>query len=145
MRSCLEIYSMDGTTNLPYGRHQQTLRNDYQRKDNEYSNTHSDALSYNAPGGNNSRIHKGDGHEYTLGKGTGNAPHIDWQPNCTAQMGVFISGFDTSIESGAGNEEDNAARNSMLTRSKYNNTYRYDYEASVDTIMNVNEGQFVLR
>lgn len=133
MRSCLEIYSMDGSSTMPYGRHQQEIRSDYQRT-NQYSDTHPDALS---PLHDDGKGRKGQG------KGTGHGGHGHWLPNCTAQLGVFnYSNFDTAIASGAGNEDDNKARNEMLTRSLYNDATPY---GSIDTSMNVREGQFVLR
>lgn len=133
MRSCLEIYSLDGSETMPYGRHQQELRSDYQRV-NQYSATHPDALS---PLHDDGKGRKGQG------KGTGHGGHSHWLPNCKGQLGVFnFSNFDTAISSGAGNEDDNNARNIALTRSLYNDANPYGV---VDTSINVNEGQFVLR
>lgn len=133
MRSCLEIYSLDGSQTMPYGRHQQELRSDYQRV-NQYSSTHPDALS---------PLHDGGQGKNGQGKGTGHGGHSHWLPNCTGQLGVFnFSNFDTAISSGAGNEDDNKARNIALTRSLYNDANPYGV---IDTSVNVNEGQFVLR
>lgn len=133
MRSCLEIYSMDGSSTMPYGRHQQEIRSDYQRT-NQYSETHPDALS---PLHDEGKGKKGQG------KGTGHGGHSHWLPNCTGQLGVFnYSNFDTAISSGAGNEDDNEARNIALTRSLYNHERPY---GDIDTTLNREEGQFFLK
>lgn len=127
MRTCLEIYSMDGI-NKENGRHQMELRSDYQRT-KQYSVTHKDALA------------TGD----MQGKGTGSAGHSHWLPNCTSQMGVYnFSNFDTAISFGAGNDADNNARNEAITRSLYGPMNRYD-ATIVDTSMNVAEGQYVIK
>lgn len=132
MRSCLEIYSMDGSTTMPYGRHQQEIRSDYQRT-NQYSETHPDALS---------PLHDGGVGRKGQGKGTGHGGHSHWLPNCQGQLGVFnYSNFDTAISSGAGNEDDNNARNIALTRSLYNDTNPYGF---IDTTLNRQEGQYFL-
>ena len=133
MRSCLEIISMDGTTALPYGRHQQEIRSDYQRV-NQYSSSHPDALS---------PLHDNGQGRTGQGKGTGHSGHTHWLPNCQGQIGSFnFSNFDTAVSSGAGNESDNTARNTALTRSLYNELNQYGV---IDTSLNVNEGQFVLQ
>ena len=135
MRSCLEIYSMDA-------RHEMETRSDYTRV-NEYSETHKDALAPGYGGYGTERVHTTeDGQNYTLGKGTGHGGHSYWLPNCTSQIGVFdYSNFDTSIESHAGNELDNEARNKALNRSLYDAYHPYQ---APDTILNRNEGQFFL-
>lgn len=140
MRSCLEIYSMDGSSTMPYGRHQQEIRSDYQRT-NEYSATHPDALAPKWSEGKG-KVHEGPGHRYTMGKGTGISPREDWLPNCKGQLGQYINGFDTTISSGAGNEEDNNARNIALTRSLYSHERPY---GDIDTTLNRQEGQFTLK
>lgn len=118
MRSCLEIYSMDA-------RHTMETRSDYTRE-NQYSETHKDAKS------------TGD----RQGKGTGHGGHGHWLPHCTSQIGVFdYSNFDTAIESKAGDDLDNEARNLALTRSLYDVYHPYQ---APDTNLNVLEGQFVL-
>lgn len=126
MQSCLEKVSMDGTTNMPYGRHQQILRSEYSTN-NEYSVVHPNALA--------------DGDR--RGRGTGHGGHGFWLPNCNSQLGVFnYSNFDTGLESGAGNSIDNEARNTALTRSLYTQQNQY---GNVDTSLNVLEGQVIIR
>ena len=105
-------------------RHEQEARSDYQ-KDNPYSALHPDAM---AASGN--------------GKGVG-GEHSHWLPNCRGTIGVInYSNFITDINSGAGNDCDNIARNKSLARSLYNNNNIYS-QLSVDTSKNVREGQFV--
>lgn len=134
MRSNLEKYSMDGTEAMPYGRHQQEIRSDYQRT-NQYNENHPDALS---------PLHDNGEGKPGQGKGTGHGGHGHWLPNSDGPLGVYnYSNFDTAIASGAGNEDDNKARNIALTRSLYNENNPYG--ANIDTSLNVNEGQFVLR
>lgn len=118
MQSCLEKYSIDE-------RHTELVRNDYTRYD-EYSATHKDALA------------TGD----KRGKGTNHGGHTFWLPNCNGALGVFnYSNFDTSPNSGAGNDADNEARNTAMVRSLYN--YDKQYSARlVDTSLNVIEGQY---
>ena len=117
VQSCLEFVSMDA-------RHEQEARSDYQR-DNQYSALHPDAM---AASGN--------------GKGVG-GEHSHWLPNCRGTIGVInYSNFITDINSGAGNDWDNIARNKALARSLYNGNNIYS-QLSVDTSKNVREGQFV--
>lgn len=117
VQSCLEFVSMDA-------RHEQEARSDYQR-DNQYSALHPDAM---ASSGN--------------GKGVGGG-HSHWLPNCRGTIGVInYSNFITDINSGAGNDCDNIARNKALARSLYNGNNVYS-QLSVDTSRNVREGQFV--
>ena len=117
VQSCLEFVSMDA-------RHEQEARSDYQR-DNQYSALHPDAM---AASGN--------------GKGVGGG-HSHWLPNCRGTIGVInYSNFITDINSGAGNDCDNIARNKALARSLYNGSNVYS-QLSVDTSRNVREGQFV--
>lgn len=127
MRSYLEIFSMDGSTNLPYGRHQQLLRNEYGRE-NQYD--------YNHP---NARNTSGRGKSTGVVGGTQN-----WLPNLTGQIGIFnFSNFDTSLASNAGCEADVNARIQMLNRSMY--TEEHPYEGSFDTTQSILEGQFSLQ
>lgn len=126
MRSYLEIYSLDGTTALPFGRHQQILRNDYSR-DNQYD--------YNHP---NARSSSG------RGKGTGvSGGSQHWLPHLSGQIGIINYGnFDTALSSGAGCSSDVEARNQMLGRSLY--TEYNPYGTTIDTSVNQLEGQFIL-
>lgn len=119
MQSCLEFTSMDA-------RHIQEARSDYQRN-NQYSATHPDAL---ASSGN--------------GKGTGHGGHTHWLPNCRGTIGMIdYRNFDTDINSGAGNDCDNAARTRTIQRSLYNGSNKPYSALLVDTTANVREGQYV--
>lgn len=138
MRSYLEIESMNA-------RHTMEIRSDYQ-KTNQYSETHPDALAPDYSNGQGKVHTTTDGKNYTLGKGTGHGGHGHSLPHATSQIGVFdYSNFDTSYNSHAGNELDNTARNTAMTRSLYSplNPYGSGVNA-VDTSMNVLEGQYVL-
>lgn len=117
MVTCLEQISMDE-------RHEEIVRNDY-NTDNIYSSTHPDARA------------TGD----SKGKGVGGS-HSFWLPNCSGTIGSFnYSNFNTSPNSGAGNNTDNEARNTAMTRSLYNPEYQYSAKL-VDTSANVLEGQY---
>jgi len=119
MQSCLEFTSMNS-------RHIQEARSDYQRN-NQYSATHPDAL---ASSGN--------------GKGTGHGGHTHWLPNCRGTIGMIdYRNFDTNINSGAGNDCDNAARTRSIQRSLYNGSNKPYSALLVDTTANVREGQYV--
>lgn len=139
-RSCLEIYSMDGTQAMPYGRHQQMLRSYYQRE-NQYAREHPNALADDS-----NDIH---------GKGTGVTGADYWLPDCRGELGIFRtddfdtrSGFnpgasDRSVNGGPGNVDDREARRRNMTISLYSASSPYG-EGSVDTSMNVADGQYVL-
>lgn len=120
MQSCMEYESMNA-------RHTQEARSDYQRN-NQYSALHKDA--------------KSDGDIF--GKGTGHGGHGHWLPNCKGTIGVInYSNFDTAITSGAGNCDDNRAREISLARSVYNDNNVYS-SLLVNTSANVREGQYVM-
>lgn len=108
-------------------RHIEEVRSDYNRED-QYSASHPDALA------------TGD----KQGKGTNSPGHSFWLPNCNGQIGIInYSNFDTDISSGAGNIDDNDARNTAMTRSLY--TPENPYSANmIDTSANIAEGQFSL-
>lgn len=117
MQSCLETISRQE-------RQEEIVRNDY-NKDDKYSSVHPDAMA------------TGD----RMGRGTGSS-HSFWLPNCSGTIGSFnYSNFDTSLSSGAGNDLDNEARNTAMTRSLYNPDYQYSAKL-VDTSANVLEGQY---
>ena len=119
MQSCLEFTSMNA-------RHIQEAGSHYQRN-NQYSATHPDAL---ASSGN--------------GKGTGHGGHTHWRPNCRGTIGMIdYRNFDTDINSGAGNDCDNAARTRTIQRSLYNGSNKPYSALLVDTTANVREGQYV--
>jgi hypothetical protein len=138
MRSYLEIESMNA-------RHIMEVRSDYQRT-NQYSETHPDALAPQYSGGLGRQHTTLSGQTYTMGKGTGHGGHGHWLPHASSTIGTFnYSNFDTAISSGAGNELDNDARNTMMTNSLYTPNTPYGVGPNaVDTSMNVLEGQFVL-
>lgn len=118
MQSCLEKYSIEERT-------EELVRSDYTR-DNQYSSTHNDALA------------TGD----AQGKGTGHGGHTHWLPSCTGTIGTFnYSNFDTLPASGAGNNDDNTARTTAFARSLYNYENQYS-SRSVDTSLNVADGQY---
>lgn len=120
MQSCLEKRSIEG-------RHEMLTRSHYTR-DNQYSSTHPDALA------------TGD----AQGKGTGHGGHTHWLPDCNGTLGIFnYSNFDTAISSGAGNKDDNEARDKALKISMYNSERAYSAKL-VDTSKNVREGQYVI-
>lgn len=140
MRSFLEIESMDA-------RHKMVTRSDYQKKNNEYSETNPDALAPKYSDGD-SKVHTmADGRTYTLGKGTGHAGHSSWLPHASSTIGTFnYSNFDTAIASEAGNELDISARNEALTRSLYTPDKPYGMgDFAIDTALNVAEGQYTLK
>lgn len=118
MQSCLEYQSINE-------RNEEIVRNDYNRE-NQYSVTHPDALA------------TGD----KQGKGTGHKGHTFCLPNCKGSIGMInYSNFDTNPESGAGNIDDNNARNTAMARSLYN--YENQYSAKIiDTSLNLKEGQY---
>lgn len=121
MRSCLEIVSMEE-------RHRELLKNEY-NPNNEYTNSHPDALN----------IDNGDDKR---GKGTGSSGHSHWLPDCSGQLGVInYSNFDTDVSFHAGNRSDNDARTQSMTRSLYSKEKEYSL-ALVDTSANVAEGQY---
>ena len=118
MQSCLEKRSIDE-------RKKELVRSEY-TADNQYSVTHPNAMA------------TGD----KKGKGTGHKGHTFWLPNCNGSLGVInYSNFDTDIESGAGNSDDNTARNTAMARSLYNPEHPYS-EKLIDTSENVKEGQY---
>lgn len=118
MQSCLEKRSMEA-------RHQQEVRSDYNRY-NQYTATHPDALA------------DGD----SRGKGTRHGGHTHWLPNCNGTIGIInYSNFDTSPASNAGNNVDNATRQTAMARSLYNFEHQYSARL-VDTSANVREGQY---
>lgn len=123
-QSCLEYRGMEE-------RHEELVRNDYQRETNEYSVTHEDALSTGDP----------------QGKGTGHGGHTHWLPDCTGPIGMIdYSNFDTFNGGGQYDIEgrnDIGGRNRAMAWSLYNSEKPYGYN-SVITTLNVAEGQYVM-
>lgn len=119
MQSCMEKRSMDE-------RHDEITRNDYNRE-NIYNDLHPNARA------------TGD----AKGKGTGHPGGTKiLRPNCNGVLNVVdYSNYDTAISSNAGNDSDNQARTTALTRSLYNENNRYSAEL-VDTTANIREGQY---
>lgn len=118
MQSCLEKQSISE-------RNEEIVRNDYNKED-QYSVTHKDALA------------DGD----SQGKGTGSAGHGHYLPNCNGPIGMIdYSNFVTSPDCGAGNNDDNEARNKAMTRSLYNPGNAYTI-TSVVTDANRQDGQY---
>lgn len=104
-------------------RHTEQARSDY-NMNNQYSATHEDAKASSGKG-----------------KGVGGS-HSFWLPNCTGTLNVInYSNFATDISYGAGNADDNKARNESLARSLYNNETPY---GNIDTSANRADGQFSL-
>lgn len=120
MQSCIEKRSMEE-------RHNEEVRSTYNRT-NQYSELHPDAIA------------NGD----AQGKGTQSSGHGFWLPNCNGQIGMInYTNFDTDISYGAGNNADNAARNTAMTRSLYTPVTPYSANM-IDTSANIAEGQFSL-
>lgn len=123
-QTCLEKRGMEE-------RHQEITRSDY-NIENQYSETHSDALS------------NGD----AQGKGSGHGGHTHYLPDCNKPTSTIdYSNFDTSPDSNIGGvydiegRGDHPGRKTQMARSLYNNQNQYG-PTSVDTSGNVNEGQY---
>lgn len=102
-------------------RNEQIIRSDY-NEENQYTANHPDALA--------------DGDK--RGKGTGSTGHGDWLPDSNAPINVFnFTNFDTSIESKAGNKDDNETRNKAMVKSLYDPTHPYG-----DVVITPREGQY---
>lgn len=124
-QSCLEKRGIEQ-------RHDELVRNDYQREDNEYSVIHKDALS--------------DGDE--RGKGTGHGGHTHYLPDCNGPIGMInYSNFDTF---NGGDNYDINGRNDVGGRRKAMATSIYNQErqygmTSVSTELNRIEGQYFVK
>lgn len=105
-------------------RKEQMARSDYNQS-NEYNERHNDALA------------DGDGQ----GKGTGDfGGHGFTVPDMTKPKDqISYSNFNTT---GAGNDCDQKARETMLARSIYNADNQYGIDVIIDTSANVAEGQY---
>lgn len=118
MESCLEKRSIEE-------RDKEIVRSDY-NTDNRYSVTSKDALA------------TGD----AQGKGTGSGGHSFSLPDCNGSIGMInYQNFNTSPDSGAGNNVDNDARRQAMVRSVYNANNPYTL-TSVVTDVNRKEGQY---
>ena len=125
-QSCLEVNAIER-------RKEDIVRNDYSQQD-EYSQTHPDAISDGDP----------------LGKGSGHGGHTHSIPDCTKPKSLIdYSNFDTSANNVGGSYDINGrngigGREFLLTISKYNSEKQYGIN-SVDTTLNVQDGQIVIR
>ena len=125
-QSCLEVNAIER-------RKEDIVRNDYSQQD-EYSQTHPDAISDGDP----------------LGKGSGHGGHTHSIPDCTKPKSLIdYSNFDTSANNLGGSYDINGrngigGREFLLTISKYNSEKQYGIN-SVDTTLNVQDGQIVIR
>jgi len=125
-QSCLEVKGIER-------RQEELVRNDYTRND-EYNATHPDAISDGDP----------------LGKGSGHGGHTHYIPDCTKpQSMIDYSNFDTYAENIGGSYDINGrndigGRKYLKAISKYNAETPYGTN-SVDTTMNVQDGQIVVR
>jgi hypothetical protein len=125
-QTCLEKRGMEE-------RHQEITRSDY-NIENQYSATHSDALSNGDP----------------QGKGAGHGGHTHFLPDCTKPTNqINYSNFATSPEDQIGGQYDiegyqnRPGRKIQMARSIYN--YQEQYGANlVNTEQNQQEGQYVV-
>jgi hypothetical protein len=119
MQTCLEKKGIEA-------RHESLVRNDYNLND-EYTSTHSNALSNGDP----------------KGKGTGHGGHTYSVPDCNRPTSIDYSNFDT--ENGGGlydieGRNGNGGRNFLITINNYNKENPYGANL-VDTTLNVSDGQ----
>ena len=123
MQTCLEKRGIPARASA-------LTRNDYNIND-QYSNTHPDALSNGDP----------------QGKGTGSGGHTHSVPNCDLPSTMIdYSNFDT--ENGGGQYDiegrnEIGGRNRLMTINIYNKENQYG-PALVDTSLNVADGQVVI-
>lgn len=123
-QTCLEARGIEE-------RHNEIVRNDY-NIDAPYGPTHPNALSDGDP----------------KGKGTGHQGHTSWLPSCDKPTNAIdYSNFDTQH---GGNQYDIEGRNGIggrlnaIVNSLYNAENPYGLSL-VDTIENVNEGQYYMK
>lgn len=133
MQSCLEITGITERNN-------EIIRNDYTRT-NQYSETHSDALSNGDP----------------QGKGSGNGGHGHYLPNRSLPKTMMnYSNLDTHSENIGGSYDigadgtsyngRNGGRTFLKTISLYNAENAYNSGNNIiDTTENVNDGQVVIK
>lgn len=123
-QSCLEKRGYDE-------RHVEIARSDY-NIENQYSATHSDALSNGDP----------------QGKGAGHGGHSHWLPDCTKPTNMIdYSNFATSPEDKIGGEYDIdgragiPGRKTQMARSLYNHLESYGANL-INTEKNIQDGQW---
>lgn len=125
-QSCLEVKGIER-------RQEELIRNDYS-KNEEYNETHPDAISNGDP----------------LGKGSGYGGHTHYVPDCTKPESLIdYSNFDTHSENLGGSYDINGrngvgGRQYLKTISVYNEENQYGLN-SVVTTLNVQDGQIVVR
>lgn len=121
MQSCLEKRGIEE-------RHIEIVRSDYNIED-QYSATHSDALSNGDP----------------QGKGTGHGGHTHFLPDCNKPTTTIdYSNFDTTNGGGLYDIEGRngiGGREWSMTVSMYNPEYQYSANL-VNTEINVRDGQY---
>lgn len=114
-------------------RQEELVRNDYNRTD-DYNDRHPDALSTGDP----------------QGKGSGNGGHTHSIPNCDLPKGMYnYSSIDTVSENIGGSYDINGrngigGRTFLKNISLYNENNQYGIN-SVDTTLNIEDGQIVIR
>lgn len=123
-QTCLEKRGMEE-------RHEEIVRSDY-NIENQYSETHSDALSNGDP----------------QGKGAGHGGHTHYLPDCNKPTGTIdYSNFATSPFDQIGGEYDIEGRCGIpgrrvqMARSIYSHLNEYGANL-VDTTANINDGQY---
>lgn len=119
MQSCLEKKGIEARNNS-------LVRNEYSRND-EYSDTHPDALSNGDP----------------LGKGSGGGGHIHTLPDCNRPSTISYTNFDTENCGGLYDIEGRnnvGGRDFLMNISMYNKEHSY-CNIGVDTTENIAEGQ----
>lgn len=125
-QTCLEVNAIER-------RQEELVRNDYNRND-EYSETHKDAISDGDP----------------LGKGSGFGGHTHYLPDCSKPKSMYdYSNFDTRA-SHLGGSYDINGRNGIGGRTFLQNISIYNEENqygvnSVDTSKNIQDGQIIIK
>ena len=116
-------------------RNEQTLRSNY-KKENGYSAEHEDAIS------------NPDDTKKVLGKGTGNGGYQHTRPNHELPSTLInYSNLDTTAGGGAYDihgKNDVGGRKRLMTYNLYNSDNAYGVD-SVDTSMNIADGQYVIK
>lgn len=125
-QSCLESNGIEK-------RKETIIRNDYNLND-EYNQTHKDAISDGDP----------------QGKGSGHGGHTHYLPDCSKPKSLYdYSNFDTKSDKIGGSYDingrnGNGGRNYLRTISKYNSENQYGLN-SVNTQLNILDGQIVIK
>ena len=116
-------------------RHEELIRSDYNKGD-FYSESHEDALS------------NPEDEKKALGKGTGSGGHQHYIPDHSKPSTLFnYSNLDTSRGGGAYDihgRNEQGGRNRLVKINLYNKDNAYGPN-SVDTSLNIEDGQYVLK